>query len=121
VCRPHAAAAPPSRAEAEQSVAVQVKVVAAGEPDDQIALGVLQAEAQGSPPQGDLGDVLGEVLVVTVAFAAALAAAFQLLAGVEDQVELVAMAVDVVDALGSDEAVQVLEGADTLTRPPQPL
>jgi len=93
---------------------MQVEVVAASEPNDEVAVGVFEAEAQGAAAQGDILDLVREITVVAVAFPAVLAAALELLAGVEHQEKLAAVAADALDALGSDEAVQVLKRADAL-------
>jgi len=114
---PHAASSP-GRAEAFQSIAVQVEVVAARKPDHQVFAG-FQPEAQGAPAEGDLLDLTGEVLVVAVAFAAAFATALQLFPRVEYQVELRAAAGHFVHALRGHEAVQVFERAQPLVFVPQ--
>jgi hypothetical protein len=103
--------------EAFESLAVEMQVVAAGKPDDEMAL--IKAKAQGATAQGDVADVGGEVAVVAVALAAVLAAALQALAGVELEEKLPAAADDARHAAGGDEAVQVLERAQVFAGAPE--
>ena len=101
-------------AETLQRVAVQVQVVAAGEPDDELAGFTVEPEAQGAAAERDVLDVFGEAGVVAVAFAAAFAATLELLPGLEVQVKMAAAARYAFDLARSDEAVQLLESAQSL-------
>jgi hypothetical protein len=84
-------------------------------------LRLFEAEAQGSSAERNFLDFPAELLVVAVALAAALTATLQPFPGVEDQVELAAVAADPVHPLRSDEAIQVLQGTDTLAGLSQPV
>ena len=104
--------------EAFQGIPVQVEVVTPREPYHQMAV-LLHPEAQGAAAFRQFCYVPGELLVVTVALAAVLAAALQLFSRVKHQKELLPAPLDLRHPVRRHIAVQVFERAQLLLRMPK--